>query len=432
MLSSITIQKLHFFRGNSARLSENTAVLTFSLVGDLGDWPALEQRLRTYVPMLRPGEPLWNVEPHDWPTAFLDNPDRETPTFAHWIAAFIIAFQRWARDPVWAGRVIEVSGKSASLALPWVRESVLQTALQFALRHLLLFFQPEARMAESAARLADQLDQWLNTVQPGGLPPNTLRFALAAHQRRIPVTCLSRTIQLGWGANAELLDSSFTGRTSQIATNLAKDKFRTKLLLGKLGLPVPQGALVHTWEQALNSAKEQGWPVVVKPFNRDQGMGVVPGIQNETSLRRAFDTAAKFSGGAVIVEKHIGGHDYRMLVVGDKLWITTRRTPGGITADGKSSVAQLIERVNADPRRGRDKRSMLITLTLDEEAIACLAEQSLSGDSIPEAGHFVHLRLTANISTGGTADDVTESVSSCGAGGQVHWTRHCRGRFPLP
>jgi cyanophycin synthetase len=408
MRPSIKIRNLRLFPGARGGLSEKTAIITFEFAHEFADWPSAETRLRNEASLLCPAEPLWGIEKDDWPGAFLTLPEEPT-TFAHWVVALTIAMLRWARDPVWQGRVLAISGNSITLALPWEREPIFKTALQLALRHLLLWTQPHPDTA-NGTQLSKAFEQWLLSVQPGGLAPNTLRFALAARQRNIPVSVSIGMLRLGWGAHMERMDSSFTGRTGNLAARIARQKLQTTRVLQEGGVPVPRAALSQSWDKALDLAKKLNWPVVIKPSNQDQGAGVVPGICDEETLRRAFDGAAKLSPGAVIVEKHIAGDDHRMLVVGGKLLMATKRIPGGVTGDGMSAVAQLVAQVNADPRRGTSKRSMLIALTLDEEAQRCLAGQKLTVESVPAAGRFVHLRQIANISAGGTAEDVTTKV----------------------
>lgn len=406
----IKLENARRFPGAKAGLREKTAVLRLSLSGEFEDWYAIDTLLKQAVPGLRPGEPLWGVGATAWPTAFLEGDNQGPIPVLRWVVALTIALQRWAGDPVWQGRVVRVNGSSATIAIPWARESVVRTAVQFALRYLILNGQPSEPSPQDRVAFNTDLDQWIDAAQARGLAPNTLRFAWAARARNMPVTMLPGMIQLGWGSNAERLDSSFTGHTSVIGTRLARDKFQTKAILQKFGLPVPPGTIVRSWEEALSCTRNLGWPVVVKPSNQDQGAGVTANIKDEVALRRAYEAAHGLSPGAVIVERHIMGNDHRMLVVGGRLMITTRRTPASVVGDGTSTVRQLVDRANLDPRRGQAKRSMLIALALDEEAVDCLSDQSLTTDSIPAAGQSVGLRSTGNISTGGTADDVSHLV----------------------
>ena len=373
-------------------------------------WPCVEAALRQGVVNLRPGVPLWGVADADWPGAFLAGPQPAAMTFAHWVAALCTALLRWAHKPAWQARVLRVEGHSATLALPCFRRTVFDGALQLALRHVLLHHEDPANRPAKAAVLAHDLNAWLEVVRQDGLAPNTLRFAWAALARGMPVVTRPGFIQVGWGECAERLDSSFTGRTGNLASRLARDKHQTKLVLYEASIPVPSGTFVRTVDQALQFALAQGWPVVIKPADRDGGVGVVPGIRGEAGLRLAFDAASRLSAGGVVVEQHVDGADHRLLVVDGRLWAAARRTPAGVSGDGIATGAELVERVNRDPQRGRHKRSMLMALDIDEEGRSCLVEQGLNAQSVPRAGRFVHLRRIANIGSGGTAEDVMHLV----------------------
>lgn len=408
MITKFHIATVKPYRGCQAGLGEKTAKASLRWEGRIDDWPAAELRLREAVQDFRVHEPLNGIAESDWPGAFLREPD-QARGLAGWVVALTIGLQRWARDPAWQGEVLGQSGEQCSLALPYVREGVLRPALQYALRLLLLWLN-SATSAATAASLYAELDAWLEKCHTGGLAPNTLRFALAARAREIPLEVQAGVIQLGWGGQMRKLHSSFSDATSTIATSLARNKIQTSRLLAESGVPVPPTSQVADWAGAQKMALQFGWPVVVKPGNQDQGLGVVPGIRSEDALQSAFEAAARLSPGAVIVEKHIEGDDHRMLVVGGRLLMATRRIPAGVTGDGQSSVTALMDRINADPRRGSAKRSLLIRLVLDDEAQQCLKEQGLTAEAVPAAGQFVRLRRTANISTGGTPEDVTNQV----------------------
>ncbi len=410
MLNQVTISRLMFLPGCSAGLGERTALVDVQFTGQMDDPGAMLTAFAAEARHLCPEEPMWGLGHRGWPAAFVqDDANQTTAVFATWVVALTVALQRWARDPVWQGRVLHADEATLRLALPYARPSVLKAAVVLAVRHLLAWSQASRPGAARAVLLKDLRD-WLGAVQPGGLAPNTLRFYAAARQRDIPTDHELGALRLGWAARAEVLDSSFTMRTSNIAARTAKNKHQTSQLLRGAGLPVPPLILAASQDQAQAAAQKLGWPVVVKPSNQDQGLGVVPGIRDEAALVAAFDAAANYSPGAVVVEKHIEGEDHRMLVVGGRHVMSTRRIPAGVTGDGQQSLVALVKQANADPLRGVGKRSMLIQLVLDAEAAACLREQGLAPDSIPLPGQFVRLRRTANISTGGTAVDVTGQV----------------------
>ena len=395
MLSEVQFQSLRFYVGCLAPSNEPTALLTLTWVGEVPEW-------RRIAPKLAAGMAALQLD-------VMKSVVAEAASFGDSVHSLTTALQRSAYDPVGRGYVLEQSGQAMCLALPWVRPDVLKDALTLAV-HLLFYWMQANSPLKLPAPLQKQLDEWLQGVQKGGMSPNSMRFADAARERQLPVAVRDGILQIGWGAYAERFDSSFTGHTSVLATRLARNKFLALQHLNRGALPVPPGALVANREDALEIALKLNWPVVVKPANQDQGAGVTPGIQDAEQLRHAFDTAARLSPGAVLLEKHIEGDDYRMLVVGGRLIVATKRTPGGIVGDGVSTVTELVERLNADPLRGTGKRSMLIRLSLDDEACTCLEVQGLNVNSVPAIDAWVQLRRTANISTGGTATDVTHEV----------------------
>jgi len=408
----IKIDGLKFYPGAHAGLSGKTALVTLQYTGEIDDPASLEGRVFDQAVQLLENEPFLRIGEQEWPGFFLVEPCSLSPA-GRWVAALSVAFQRWARDPVGEGRVISSSDRSMVLAMPWEREAVFKSALQFAIRFLHFWQQPRQEQ-HPKGNPEHEFSEWLQRVQVGGLSPNTLRFAMSARQRLIPVavSAPTDTLRLGWGSSALRMDGSFTEGTGVLASRIARNKIQTGNLLRLAAVPVPPSILVHSVEQALTVAMRLGWPVVVKPSDLDYGQGVVPGIGDKTTLQRAFESALKLSRRGVIVEKHVAGQDYRLLIVGGKLLAAAGRIPAGVTGDGRNTVARLVEKANADPRRSKGKRSLLIAFSLDEEALHSLRDQDLAPESVPEAGRFVFLRRTANVSTGGSAVDVTDRVHS--------------------
>lgn len=406
----IKIEALKFYPGAYAGLSGKTALATLQCVGRTDCPGSVDGHVCDEAVRLLEKEPFLRMWEQDLPGFLLVEPCCDSPA-GRWLAALTVAFQRWARDPVGEGRVVSSSGFSIELALPWEREAVLRSALQFAIRYLHFWLQPhrEPSPKESPEK---EFSEWLQKVHGGGLSPNTLRFAMAARLRGIPsaVSSATDTLRIGWGSSALHMDGSFTGNTGVLASRIARNKMQTGNLLRLAGVPVPPSILVHGVEQALTAALRLGWPVVVKPPDLDFGQGVVPDIRDKITLQRAFESALKLSRRGVIVEKHVAGQDHRMLVVGGELLAAAMRIPPGVTGDGRNTVAALVDRENADFRRSRGKRSLLIALSLDNDARRCLQDQGLVPESVPEAGRFVFLGRTANVSTGGSAVDVTSRV----------------------
>jgi cyanophycin synthetase len=242
------------------------------------------------------------------------------------------------------------------------------------------------------------------------LGPSTAAIVDAALARGIPVRRLTdgSMVQFGWGAKQRRIQAAEVDTTSAIAESIAQDKALTKSLLHAAGVPVPLGKPATTLEQAWQIAQEVGLPVVVKPQDGNQGKGVSVNISDRTTFDKAYATALRY--GVVMVEKFLPGHDYRLLVVGNKLVAASRREPPLVVGDGKHTVRQLVDLVNADPRRGDGHATSLTKIRFDDIAIGRLHEQDLQPESIPVKGRRVLLRNNANLSTGGTATDVTDDV----------------------
>jgi cyanophycin synthetase len=243
------------------------------------------------------------------------------------------------------------------------------------------------------------------------LGPSTGSIVRAAEVRGIPSRRLTdgSLVLLGYGSRQRRIWAAETDRTSAIAESIAQDKELTKSLLSTVGVRVPQGRAAKTAEEAWEAAQAVGLPVVVKPRKGNQGKGVSVRLRTREAVMAAFPIAVEHDG-EVIVEQHIEGDDFRLLVIGGKLIAAARREPPKVKGDGKSTIAELVEVENRDPRRGDDHSTSLSKLRLDAIGLEMLAEQGLTPASVPAAGKVVVLRRNANLSTGGTASDITDEV----------------------
>ena len=216
-------------------------------------------------------------------------------------------------------------------------------------------------------------------------------------------------MQLGWGSKQRRIQAAEIDATSAIAESIAQDKELTKKLLHAAGVPVPLGRPVTSAEDAWAAAQEIGLPVVIKPRDGNQGKGISVNIATKEGVMGAYNTAVSFRDD-VLVERYLPGSDFRLLVVGNKLVAAARRDPPLVIGNGKNTVRELVEQVNADPRRGEGHATSLTKIQLDDIAKNRLKEQGLDENSVPVKGTRVILRNNANLSTGGTATDVTDDV----------------------
>ena len=254
-------------------------------------------------------------------------------------------------------------------------------------------------------------DQFIRFAQRRALGPSTASLLRAAEARGIPWLRLNdqSLVQLGHGKYQQRIQATVTGRTPHISVELASDKEETNKILAGLGLPVPQQELVQSETQAVRAARRLGFPVVTKPYNGNHGRGISIRLTSDEEVAHGYTVAREHSR-SVIVESFLEGDDHRLLVVNGELVAATRRTPGHVVGDGEHDVAQLIEIVNSDPRRGVGHEKVLTRLELDAQAHKMLTRAGLTPESVPEKGRIVYLRSTANLSTGGTATDVTDVI----------------------
>jgi cyanophycin synthetase len=268
-----------------------------------------------------------------------------------------------------------------------------------------------AALDDTPFDLADALKRLRELDEDVRLGPSTGSIVNAATARNIPYRRLTQgsMVQFGWGSKQRRIQAAETDLTSAISESIAQDKDLTKMLLDAAGVPVPMGRSVTTAEEAWAAAEELGGPVVVKPRDGSQGRGVAVNIESRERVIQAFEVAEEISS-EVIVERYIPGHDFRLLVVGGALVAASRRDPPQVTGDGVQTIRQLVDQVNADPLRGDGHATSLTKIRFDDIALATLKKQGFEADSVPPSGTLIFLRNNANLSTGGSATDVTDEV----------------------
>ncbi|MEY3360089.1 MAG: cyanophycin synthetase, partial [Pseudomonadota bacterium] len=334
----------------------------------------------------------------------------------HVLEHVAIELQNMAGEDVTFGRTRSIPGRAGvySVVYEYAQREEGIEAGELALK-LLGSLLPEelsaVRGVSESWNWPDARDEFIRFAQKRALGPSTASLVRAAEDRNIPWVRLNEQslVQLGHGKYQQRIQATITGKTSYIAVELASDKEETNKILAGLGLPVPRQVLVQHQDRAIEAAKKIGFPVVTKPYNGNHGRGISIGLQTDEEVALGFQ-AAKEHSRSVIVETFLEGDDHRLLVVNGELVAATKRTPGQVVGDGVHTIAQLVDQVNADPRRGVGHEKVLTRIELDAQADMMLARQELTPESIPEAGRVVPLRSTANLSTGGTATDVTDII----------------------
>ena len=243
------------------------------------------------------------------------------------------------------------------------------------------------------------------------LGPSTGSIVEEAVSRGIPWIRLNKysLCQLGYGANQKRIQATVTSETSSIGVELACDKEDTKHLLEQAEVEVPRGDIITKESSLQGSCDYIGFPLVIKPIDGNHGRGISVDINNYEDALVAFHAAQQVSR-RVIVEKYIFGKDYRLLVINNKLVAAALRSPAHVIGDGKSSIEGLIATVNKDPRRGYGHEKELTMITVNDLTKTIIADEGYTLDSILPEGEKLILKDTANLSTGGTAEDVTDIV----------------------
>jgi cyanophycin synthetase len=333
----------------------------------------------------------------------------------HVLEHVAIELQNIAGEDVTFGRTRSISDDRPgvySVVYEYIQREEGIAAGELALKLLDSLLPAELRTATNEAwDWASERDGFIRYAQRRALGPSTASLVRAAEERGIPWLRLNQQslVQLGHGKYQQRIQATITGRTPHIAVELASDKEETNKILGSLGLPVPRQQLVASQTDALKAARLLAGPVVLKPYNGNHGRGITINVTADDDIRAGFQAAQEHSQ-SVIVETFQVGDDHRLLVVNGELIAATKRTPGHVVGDGKSTVTQLIDVVNGDPRRGVGHEKVLTRIELDREANMMLERVGHAADSVPAAGDVVYLRSTANLSTGGTASDVTDII----------------------
>jgi cyanophycin synthetase len=259
----------------------------------------------------------------------------------------------------------------------------------------------------------EELKYFVLQAQKREFGPSTGSLVKAAEERDIPWIRLNdySLVQFGHGKFQQRIQATITSETRHIAVEISCDKEDTHNLLYDLGLPVPQQRIVYNKKAAVRAARSIGGPVVLKPLDANHGRGVSIDLTEDNQIETAFDEAREHGNGrSILVESFVTGFDHRMLVVNNELVAVAKRVPGHVIGDGKSTIEQLIDVVNSDPRRGIGHEKVLTNLELDTQAFRLMDEAGVKSDTVLSDGQVLYLRSTANLSTGGTAIDMTDSV----------------------
>jgi cyanophycin synthetase len=372
-------------------------------------------------------------ELEDLPTnkiaGFADRMEKMFPTmFAHECSeGHAGGFFKRVREGTWMGHVVEhIALEIQTLAGMDVGFGRTRSTGQHGVYHVVFNYMEEkvgifaaksaVRICDALVRaeeydLADDIQRMRELREDERLGPSTGSIVEEAIKRKIPWIRLNRhsLVQLGYGKNQRRIQATVASTTSSIAVEVACDKEETKNLLEAASIPVPRGRVVYDEEDLRTALDRIGFPVVVKPVGGNHGRGATINVTDMAAAVEALALAKRVSRG-VIVEKFITGYDHRLLVVDYKFVAGAKRTPAMVTGDGKHSIRELIDITNADPRRGYGHEKVLTMIKVDDTTMTMIEEKGYTLDTVLREGEELHLKRTANLSTGGTSTDVTDVV----------------------
>jgi cyanophycin synthetase len=265
-----------------------------------------------------------------------------------------------------------------------------------------------------ASELEQDLGDLRELADEAALGPSTESIVREAEAQGVPWTplCARAVIQLGYGARQRRIQATLTDGSSILGVELACDKEGTKRMLAEAGIPVPKGTVIHYHDELEEAIRNVGgFPIVIKPLDGNHGRGITIDIRSWEAVEEAYDAAVEESKThSVIVERYYVGRDHRVLVVDGEVVAVAERVPAHVVGDGKSTIAELIEETNRDPRRGEGHDNVLTKLKVDRISLLRLERQGYTIDSVPPGGAVCYLRATANLSTGGISVDRTDEI----------------------
>ncbi len=316
------------------------------------------------------------------------------------------------------GKTRSVSGRPGVyyVVFSYAEEQVGREAGELALRLIRSLLPPDLPSAlpadeRAAFAFAAERDDLIARAQDIVLGPTTASLVAEARRRDIPAIRLDQhsLVQLGYGKYQQRIRAAVTGQTSNIAVETASDKELTISLLSDVGVPTPRHRLVRSAEAAVAAAERFGFPLVVKPLDVSHGRGISLNLGSVEEVARAYAIAAEYSS-SVLVETLLPGKDYRVLVINGEVVAVAERVPAHVVGDGEHSIAELIEIVNSDPRRGFGHEKVLTKIKVTHQSELLLGRAGYSLDTLLPPGEVLYLASTANLSTGGTAIDRTTEI----------------------
>lgn len=337
---------------------------------------------------------------------------REGTWMGHVLEHVALEMQNLAGAEVSRGKTRSTEKRGVyNVIFQYEQEDVGLAAGQMALRvlnHIIYNAEPDVDFVleheEKVIRLAERL----------AYGPSTGSIVQEAIRRGIPSLRLDprrSLVQLGHGKYQKRIWATVTSETANIAVDIAGNKELTLRLMHEIGIPVPRSLVVRSEDEAVRQAERLGYPVVIKPLDGNHGRGVFINLTSEEEIREFYPSClAEARGDRIIVETFVPGKDYRILVVNNQVVAVAERVPAHVVGDGVHTVQELIDITNSDPRRGVGHEKILTRITVDSQTMEVLERDGRTLETVPAKDEFVQLKLTGNMSTGGTSIDRTDDI----------------------
>lgn len=329
----------------------------------------------------------------------------------HMIEHFALEMQTLAGMETGYGRTRETGEDGIyNVVFSYHEEEVGRYAARASVR-LFLALAEKTPIDEIKGELAEDIQKMREIREDVRFGPSTGSLVEEAVNRDIPFIRLNdqSLVQLGYGVHQKRIQATTTANTNMIAVDIAGNKHATKTLLGDMGVPVPKGYRIRDIEDLADTCERVGFPLVIKPLDGNHGKGATVGIKSLEEAQIAWEKAKEYSRW-IIVEQQIQGADFRALIVNNRLIAVAERVPAHVTGDGKQTIQQLIDETNSDPRRGYGHENVLTQIDIDNQTLRCIRNAGYEIETVLKKGERLYLKTTANISTGGTAIDVTDEV----------------------
>ena len=328
---------------------------------------------------------------------------------AHIIEHTTLSIQNTVGSDVSFGKSRREEGSVYKIVISYEYPSLASLALEGAVKLVNKLLAGEENLEGFVESVLEEAEDALLKEKIG---PSTNAILEAAKNKDIPYKRADEDyslFSLGWGKNRKLIWGPETSETSLIGTEIAQEKDICKDFLYNHGLPVPRGEVATSLKEALDIAEYIGYPVVIKPVSGNHGEGVFVNLKNPDELAEAYSLAKEYES-YQLVEKYLKGDDYRALLVNNEVVALAKKVSAHVEGDGSSTIKELVELVNRDPKRGDEHDNLLTKIKFNEEVMMNLERKGLTLDYIPKEGETVQLTETSNLSTGGTSEDRTDEL----------------------